>query len=172
MKDPIFDVAFWKDRLDKAEQLHHAIFRCPLEKWQAIEKRHRKILDDVIVDTDSILDAGCGWGRLLELLPKDHRGVYTGVDLSPDFLDLALRRHPNQVFKIGDLRNLSAIREDLRFSGGNFQYDWAILISIKPMVIRNEGQEIWDVMEAELRLTANRVLLLEYDENDEGEILQ
>lgn len=161
MSEPINDVSYWARRLREAKHQHEAIFRCPLDRWQRIETRHREILAATIKDTDSVFDAGCGWGRLLTLLPATWYGGYLGVDLSPDFIRLARAEHRPRQFAVGDLRNL-----DSRLCG----YDWAILISMKHMVIRNLGQEEWDKMELALRRVAKRLLFLEYSEDDKGSI--
>jgi hypothetical protein len=62
--EPIWDATYWRRRLELAQagHLHHSVFRCPLDRWLAIEAKHREILARTINPTDSILDAGCGWG--------------------------------------------------------------------------------------------------------------
>src|SRR5688572_5696278 len=98
MTQPILDPQYWKERLEQAQRghLHHAVFRCPLDRWQRIEARHSEILARLIGPTDSVLDAGCGYGRLLDLLPATWRGGYLGVDLSPDLIRLAECRLPER----------------------------------------------------------------------------
>lgn len=169
MAEPILDTEYWRNRLEHSlkGELHHAVFRCPLDRWKRIEEKHRQILAKHISPWDSILDAGCGWGRLLNLLQihtefDDPMVVYRGVDISPDFIELAKKHHPNRVFYVKDLRNLPLEWRQV--------FDWAVLISIRPMVIRNLGQGEWDNMEKELRRVARKLLYLEYDENDEGSI--
>lgn len=162
MIQDISNPLFWRRRLEAAKrEPHRSVFHCTLERWQTIEARHREILAATIGPEDSVLDAGCGWGRLLELMPAGWIGEYLGVDLSPDFIDLAKRRSPHRQFCVGDLRDLS--------TSGN-GWDWAILISIRGMVRRNLGEEAWTQMEAELRRVAKRLLLLEYDPNGQGSI--
>lgn len=161
MTEPILDPDYWKQRLKQAREPHQAIFRCPLDRWLRIEDRHREILGYLISPRDSILDAGCGWGRLLTLLPGDWDGRYLGVDLSPDFIAKAQGAYPKKEFIVGDLRALE-------FPD---RFDWAILISIRPMVKRNLGDGIWEQMEVELKRVARRLLYLEYDEDDIGEVV-
>lgn len=168
MTEPILDTSYWANRLKKApaDALHHAIFRCPTSRWLQIEEKHRKILAEEIGLYDKIIDVGCGWGRLLTLLPKDWRGAYLGVDISPDFIDLARSKWPGKTFVVGDIRNWErswGIFEPIKF-------DWAIMISIRPMVIRNLGEKAWEEMEKELRKFSKQLLYLEYDPNDEGSI--
>jgi SAM-dependent methyltransferase len=162
--EPILEPSYWAKRLREAppEQLHTAVFKCPLDRWRRIEAKHREILARLIGPADSVLDAGCGWGRLLELMPAGWEGIYCGVDLSPDFVRLAERRWPRHHFYVGDLRSLPPAI-DLKFS-------WAVLVSVRPMVRRNCGDEVWAQMERELRRVAKRLLFLEYDEASEGSV--
>lgn len=164
--EPILEESYWRQRLEQARasgELHHAIFKCPGDLWRRIEERHRQILADLVQPSDSILDAGCGWGRLLTLLPADWRGPYLGVDISPDFIALAKEKNPGRSFKVMDLRDLGALPGKMA--------DWAILISVRPMVNRHLGCDAWKLMEAELRRVARKMLFLEYDINDKGSVI-
>jgi SAM-dependent methyltransferase len=129
---------------------------------------HRQILAEVIKPSDKVLDVGCGWGRLLSLMPSDWTGAYIGVDLCPDFIATAARTHQDRRFHFvcGDIRwwdrswGLNAV----------IKMDWAVLISIRPMVLRNAGELAWREIEAVLKLTCRSVLYLEYDEKAPGEV--
>jgi hypothetical protein len=162
---------YWKRRLREAQHsgmIHHSIYKCSLEQWHRIAERHRQILAELIQLEDSILDCGCGWGRLLELLPESWRGEYLGVDLSPDFIQLAKRRYLDPPPSAYPLRKIEFGVGDLRHDlpllvNPKRKITWAVLISIRPMVIRNLGQEAWNEMEAEIRQVASRILYLEYD---------
>jgi trans-aconitate methyltransferase len=51
-----------------------------------------------------ILDLGCGYGALLEYLPKDAYATYLGVDLSDTaILKARKKKYPNAIFKVSDL---------------------------------------------------------------------
>jgi len=69
---------------------------------------------------DSVLDVGCGFGDFKRW--AEGKGLsslqYAGVDLSPDLLNEAKKRHPDATFFQGDLF-------DLDFSEQSF--DWVIL---------------------------------------------
>lgn len=162
MSKPILDPEFWRLRLNEATERHRAIFHCAEGLWRAIERRHREILRRVVQPGDSILDAGCAWGRLLTLLPEDWSGDYLGIDLSPDFIELACHEHPSRRFVLGDIRNADTIAGTV--------YDWGILISIRPMVVGNLGVGVWADMERSLRRVCRRLLFLEYVEEDEGSV--
>ena len=145
MTQPIWDSRYWKTRLETAyqhEQLHHAIYLRPLEEWKEIEERHKGILAKEIQENTSIIDVGCGYGRLLTLLPDHWMGNYVGVDLSPDFISLAKKTHPGYNFVESTIENLASLP-----SLQGKKWDVAILISIKQMVIANQGGAVWDNME-------------------------
>ena len=163
MVEPILDLDYWAERMRTAKEEHHAIYRCPLDQWRRIEDRHRQILAQHIRSHESVLDAGCGWGRLLDLMPKRWIGGYCGVDLSPDFIATARCRWPIFEFHEGDLRNVLP-----KFPPAI--YEWGVMISMRPMVKRNLGDEVWAKMEAQIRRVARRLLYLEYDEADRGSI--
>lgn len=154
MTEPVNDPLYWKQCLVVAEERHHAVFKCDKAHWSEVGESHRKILQATILPNESVLDGGCAWGRLLKLLPKDWTGDYLGVDLSPDFIDLARKENPGRTFIVGDLRAIPAHSQT---------YDWAILISIRPMVIRNLNEVEWKKMEDELKRVARKILYLEYD---------
>jgi 2-polyprenyl-3-methyl-5-hydroxy-6-metoxy-1,4-benzoquinol methylase len=166
MTEDILNASYWKQRLETATDRHQAIFRCDLARWRRIEEKHRQILARTIGNIDSILDAGCGWGRLLDLMPKHWYGSYIGIDISPDFIDLARNTYPRRVFRQGDLANLAPSNS----LHPTVKYDWAICISMRPMIRRNLGDDYWDTIQYNLLAFTNRILFLEYDEQDEGEI--
>jgi SAM-dependent methyltransferase len=161
VSDSILDPLYWRNRLNRSSERHHSIYRCPLELWRRIEEQHRRILGAHIKTWDSVLDCGCGYGRLLSLMPVTWRGLYWGVDLSPDFIEVAKRDWPGRVFMEASLTDLPATLP---------HFDWAVLISIRPMVRRELGDDVWNHMEQEIRKHASRLLFLEYDVNDEGSI--
>lgn len=54
-------------------------------------------------DSVSVLDIGCGKGEfigfILERFPKTRLEPYVGIDIVPEFLDLAQRKYPGFLFK-------------------------------------------------------------------------
>ena len=161
MSEEIFDPTYWQRRLLKATQPHHAIFKCPEDRWRRIEAKHREILAAEIAPTASVLDVGCGWGRLLTLMHEEWVGDYLGVDLSPDFIRLARANYPSRAFICGDMRDIGLVQR---------VFDWAVLVSIRPMIINNKGLETWEKIEANLESVATNILYLEYDELDNGSV--
>ena len=167
-REPILNEAYWRGRIEQAKYEHQAVYKCTLGEWQAIEAKHRNIIAKNIKPGDRVVDAGCGWGRLIELMPQTWTGDYVGVDLSPDFIKIAAARYPRAP---GPVRHF--IQSDLRALAKwelTKKFDWAVLISIKYMIIRNCGQPFWEEVEAGLKHVANNILYLEYDVNDEGEV--
>jgi cyclopropane fatty-acyl-phospholipid synthase-like methyltransferase len=165
VREPILDPGFWRGRLASAMarrgERYRAVYETSRGDWRNIEARHRQILATHVKPADSVLDCGCGWGRLLDMMPANWRGSYFGVDLTPDFIDIARQLHDPTLFAVMDLRDLSHL-------AGRF--DWAVLISIRRMVVKNLGASEWAKMEAEIRRVADRLLFLEYAEDDEGSI--
>lgn len=168
----ILNPLYWQERIRQAppNQFHHSIFKCNPSVWQKIEEKHREILAKHIKPIDSIFDAGCGWGRLLDLLPEEWHGVYLGLDISPDFIDMAHKRfdkdpkYTNCQFMVGDLRFVGQADEVIP------KMNWAVLISIRPMIKRHLGDEEWAKIDTGLHRIADKLLFLEYDADDEGSV--
>ena len=169
MSEPVFDPDYWKRRLELARGIHQSVFLTTDEHWRRIEDKHRAILTKHVKPTDSVLDCGCGYGRMVALLPPG--ALYTGIDVSPALVDLAREMHSpsrypvrtsysDPMFMVCDLMHALPVRD----------YDWAIVCSMRRMVKQNVGTEAWDTIEANIRARARKLLYLEYDENDEGSV--
>lgn len=169
MSKPILDTNFWKERIRdvnaSGDPLHYAVYKVDEYRMECINAQHRKILGQHIQPHDRVLDAGCGYGRLLKLLPGSWRGKYLGIDFSPDFIEIARAMNPERAeqFWRDDLRNIESVFD--------CEFDWAVCISIRAMIVNNCGGDVWSDMLNELKRCAKRVLILEYDEADPGDIL-
>lgn len=167
-KLPVSDPAFWKARLQNVivaeKPIYIAVYDMPAQTWECIRQDHAAILSQKIKPKESILDAGCAYGRLLELLPGDWQGDYLGIDISPDFIELAKKAHPNHTFMIGDLCDLSSI--------ANKAFDWAVLISVEGMVEVNLGKAVWLQMKEQITRVAKRTLLLDYEQSSKAVVLR
>jgi SAM-dependent methyltransferase len=92
----------------------------------------------------SILDVGCGFGDLYGyLLDRGINVNYTGVDLSPDFLDIARMVYPDAEFFMADFEN-GTIRGkfDWAFESGAF----SLKLSDNKMLIRNSLKKMFKMV--------------------------
>lgn len=96
---------------------------------------------------ESIIDVGCGYGRLLSFIPDGWPGRYVGVDLCPDFVQIARVLHPNYHFYTCDARALP-------FRDGEF--DVAVSLWFKDMVTREAGPWVWAQVAAEMARVAKK----------------
>ena len=152
-----YKIDFWKERIKQAgKYLNYIYYQAGSLTWNEIEKVHKEIIKKEKVK-GKILDAGCGHGRISQWFND-----YTGVDFSPDLIEIGKRENPDKRFIQADLKKLPF--EDKEF-------DWAICISMKHMVIRDSGQEEWDKMEKELKRVSKKILILDYSSPSEYEIL-
>jgi SAM-dependent methyltransferase len=157
--EPIFDPNYWAARLAACgEEWHRSIFNGSIDQFSPLEDEHRRVLTHEIGKQTSVLDAGCGYGRILDVMPAHWRGWYLGVDLAPALVKKARQLHPNREFRRMDLRNLKYL--------GDKAFDVAIVCSVRPMVVRNAGLREWNKMERELTRVAHRLLFLTYGEWD------
>ncbi len=69
---------------------------------------------------DSLLDAACGSGRLLDEF-KRLDFEYLGFDNSPELINCAIKNYPNQNFQVDDLLTLSSVK--------NNYFDWVFCIA-------------------------------------------
>jgi SAM-dependent methyltransferase len=175
MKD-IFSPDFWRGRLESSrakKDEYRDVYDVLPEVWDGIDEAHTRILAEHVKPGTSVLDAGCGYGRLFRLMPGAWResGVYLGVDLSPDMIAKALGdfglEHAYCDLYCHDLRQKlpdEVIRDVVE--GGRF--DLAVCGAFRGMVVREAGQEDWDRIERNIRRVTKRILYLEYDVNHPG----
>lgn len=153
---------FWKERIARAAaegREHYSVYLTHKTAWDEIERIHSTILAKEIPIHSSVLDAGCGYGRMSAYFPEH---TYTGVDFSPDFIAAAKLRHPEKDFIVGEL-------EHLPFDDKTF--DFAFCVSIKRMIVDNCGEQAWRAMARELLRVAKKLIILEYEEPDKYEVL-
>ena len=159
MAKPIDDLSFWKKRIETATSEHYSVYVVHEAGWKKIFEKHCEIISKHIPKDVNVLDAGCGYGRMAPLFPKDD---YLGIDFSPDFIQKAREKFPGYTFEVQNLKSLPYDNES---------FDWAILVSIKKMVRDNLGDDEWGTMEAEIKRVAKNVLVLEYEEPSVYEVL-
>jgi 2-polyprenyl-3-methyl-5-hydroxy-6-metoxy-1,4-benzoquinol methylase len=64
----------------------------------------------MVNENNSVMDVGCGNGRLLEAL-QDKKINYFGVDNSEKLIELAQAKYPDKKFAVGDILELSKLPE-------------------------------------------------------------
>jgi SAM-dependent methyltransferase len=162
MNEHLLQPSYWGERLRAArivDRLHESVFRgVDPEWWKRMTDYRRKKLAEVVKPEDSVLDAGCCWGWLLDILPDGWKGDYLGVDLSPDFVALARQRYPGRAFVVGDLLKPETI--DL----GGRHFTWAYVGSVKSMFTNQIGGDSWERIEAFLRSVADDLIVYEYQD--------
>ncbi|MDT8377038.1 MAG: class I SAM-dependent methyltransferase [Mariprofundaceae bacterium] len=95
------------------------------------EIRFRILAEIGIRSGDSVLDVGCGFGDFRQWFEKRYGRIdYTGIDLSPDLLAEAGRRHAGARFFEGDLF-------DMDFDSRSF--DWVILSGAMNENLHDDG---------------------------------
>ncbi len=157
MQKPIDKPEFWKERIQNALKDHYSVYVAHEALWNRINQVHNELLDKIIPQDSKVLDAGCGYGRWSHKFKN-----YTGVDFSPDFLSKAKSKYPDKEF-------IQSKLEVLPFKDKEF--DWAFCVSIKKMVVDNQGEEKWLEMEKELKRVAKNILILEYEVPEIYEVL-
>ena len=91
-------------------------------------------------EVSSILDAGCGAGRMTGLLAAQG-ALVSGVDLSPAMIAIARRKHPDLAFDVADLSQLPA--EDDQFGG---VFAWYSIIHTAPAELPRLFAEFFRVL--------------------------
>lgn len=70
----------------------------------AAHQRFRQFWAEIDFTGKSVLDIGCGFGELGKFLLKRYEGVkYTGIDITPEFIETAKKEIPNGSFFVADL---------------------------------------------------------------------
>lgn len=144
---------FWKKRLEDAKKAGHIQYSVYLANdtlWNKIEESHKEILQKLVKQSDKVLDAGCGYGRLAPFFDN-----YCGIDFIPAFIEEANTLYPNKRFMEADLRKLPFKDKE---------FDWGLLVSVRHMIVGNLGKAEWVKMENELKRVCKKLLILEYGE--------
>ena len=107
---------FYEKWLDKTMTYSAGIF----SKTNCLEAsqnaKYARILDQLdLLDQDSVLEIGCGWGGFAEYALKRHNVDYRGITISNEQLEYTKKR----LQKLSDKNNL-AVFEDYRDTTGKF----------------------------------------------------
>jgi len=152
------DPKYWKNRVESftGSKLYYTIYASSKEKFQRVTEDFKKIISKHI--KGKVLDIGCGYGRISPWI-KD----YTGIDISPDLIEIAKREYPEKEFWVGDAKNLPFKDKE---------FDWAICAGFKGSMRELVSEEEWLKADKEIRRVAKQILVLQYRTSDEYEILE
>jgi SAM-dependent methyltransferase len=71
--------------------------------YRSMATRYRELVADLFIDGKTILDAGCGMGDLLPYLyAKSSDFSYKGIDIIPEFVEVASKRYKGHEFAVGN----------------------------------------------------------------------
>jgi len=78
-------------------------------QWKSLgasHQRFRQFWSEIDFNNKSVLDIGCGFGELARFLLKRYENVdYTGVDIVPEFVQVAKKKYPSSTFLVRDVLN-------------------------------------------------------------------
>lgn len=70
---------------------------------KSAEVRYKELVRDIDFEGKSILDVGCGFGDIVKhIASKTGDFSYTGIDIIPEFIEVAKSKYFNQKFMVGD----------------------------------------------------------------------
>lgn len=160
---------FWRKRIWEVVanglELHQVIYRTDIGNWNKIQKATAKLLKDVLPPSCNVLDAGCGYGALYEVLhavPHFSGVQYTGLDLSEDLVGIAKLRYPDAVFEQCRL-------EDAMYPDNHF--DFTVFRSVEGMLHDNGYSAAWSMAFDNVKRMSKNVILIEYGAVDNATIL-
>lgn len=87
--------AYWEDRWAREQGLAVGFARRPADEQARILAHKREFIAPHIEDGRGTIDYGCGLGLFADLFAPEH---YHGLDITPQFLELAREKHPGRSF--------------------------------------------------------------------------
>jgi len=146
------DIEFWRERLRDLKDPIKAIIEN--FDWEPVDKFHLSAIRKHIQPHETLLDIGCGPGRITQWFTPEQ---YTGMDFVPEFIEEAKKRNPKHTFVIGDLLGESPFKEN--------EFDWGLLISVKGTLFNGDPEDptnTWRPIEPKLKKICGKLLVLEY----------
>ena len=157
MSVEVTEQEFWRGRLVQAHVsgrgLHTAVFDVEPEEWLRIQDETAGLILRYVRIGDRILDVGCGYGAVRDCLPAERDIGYAGIDLSPDLIEIARLRHPDDPFVVGDARALPF---------GEDSFTAVVARSVRTMLVEHDRKDVWDDILDECLRVSPIVLVLEY----------
>ncbi|QOG03801.1 class I SAM-dependent methyltransferase [Flavobacterium sp. MDT1-60] len=112
-------IAHYERCLDKHGDNHLGV---DWPKLEDVDTRYKIMLDIIKLNEESdrkvsLLDFGCGTGHLLDFVHRNNKKniIYSGLDISQKFIDVAKKKYPDNSFYCIDIL-------DSKDSIGNFDY--------------------------------------------------
>ena len=170
MSLPVTLTEFWRHRILKAfatgKDLHTCIYDIDYATWISIQELTVTNLKKIIPANSTLLDAGCGYGAIASYLKScaAMRTVhYTGVDLSPELIEIAKIRNPSMNFLVKDLRSTDYKTD---------QFDFALVRSVEGMLDDNCTEVGSKAFMAEVSRIAKTVIVMEYGSVSDYKLLR
>jgi len=125
-----------RDSLTRFGYSSHALYWSSTE----IQEIRFKVLAGIGIESgDSLLDVGCGFGDFKSWFEKQGGALnYSGIDLSPDLLIEAKKRHPGVRLIEGDLFDMTFAEQE---------FDWVILSGALNEQLNDDGAYAHRVIE-------------------------
>ena len=113
--------------------------------WEDEQKQvlRFEILSSIIPKSSgSVLDIGCGFGDLYQFLQTHGQGAvaYTGIDLMPQFTEIARSRFPHVTFIDGDFHQLNQVYDFVLASG-----PFSIKVADNMQMIQGALKKMWAI---------------------------
>lgn len=147
------DTNWWQERINTVQRqripLHCITYYVPLGEWQRIQDHSRSLLQERYPYGGTLLDVGCGYGALLDVLPQEIH--YVGVDCEAVLLTLAKQQYPQGTFLEHDARRLPFPDE---------HFDWCFCRGVESDVRVYQGNKAWRQIEQEMLRVARQGVLI------------
>ena len=160
---------FWRKRIWEVVasglELHQIIYRTDIGNWVRIQNNTSRLLRNVLPASCRLLDAGCGYGALYEMVhaaPHFSGVQYTGLDLSEDLIGIAKLRYPDAAFEQCRL-------EDAMYPENHF--DFTVFRSVEGMLHDNGHSAAWSIALDNVKRMSKNIILIEYGSVDDAVIL-
>ena len=116
------------------------------------QQEGREVINDMIPREASVLDVGCGTGKMATMLRESKQCKVVGLDLSSKMINFAqnINRYSDVLFQQGDATNLSDYK--------NKGFDYAISCKMIHELSPNTGQQVIK----ELCKVGQRVIVFDY----------
>lgn len=94
------------------------------------DERFSAKFDIGVAPGDSVLDFGCGFGDMYPFAEQRKIDIrYTGVDITPSFIDVARSRHPAADFRMVDVLSEPAVE----------RWDWCFVVGALNLALPDGG---------------------------------